>query len=221
MPITVSGTQITFNDATVQTTAFTGGGGAIQYSLATRATAYNSNGTPLVFNSTGNFTWTCPSGVTRVRVTVIAGGCGINNFGGYNGAGGIGIGVYTVTPGTAYSVLVGAAAAGVTGLGGVGAGGTSSFGSLISATGGSGGSGGGTNGASANANIRSSNANDWGGGPFGGISPSIDGLGGRSATIDWAINTQNSDSNRAPSPGATNPNNGFSVSGLVYIEYVG
>jgi hypothetical protein len=29
MPITVSGTQITFNDATVQTTAFTGGGGTV------------------------------------------------------------------------------------------------------------------------------------------------------------------------------------------------
>jgi hypothetical protein len=29
MPITVSGTEITFNDATTQTTAFTGGGGTV------------------------------------------------------------------------------------------------------------------------------------------------------------------------------------------------
>ena len=58
MPITVSGTSITFNDATVQTTAggpYTGARGQ-------------------VFNSSGTFT--IPTGVSALKVTVVGGGGG-------------------------------------------------------------------------------------------------------------------------------------------------
>ncbi len=55
MPITVSGTSITFNDATTQTTApaITGASGQV----------FNSNGT-----------FTIPTGVTKLKVTVVGGG---------------------------------------------------------------------------------------------------------------------------------------------------
>jgi hypothetical protein len=94
-----------------------------------------------VFASSGN--WTCPTGITKVLVTVIGGGGGggggrnINpgSNGSSGGTGGYGTGVLTVTPGTVYTVTVGTGGTG----GGFGtsgtAGGTSTFGT-ISATGG-------------------------------------------------------------------------------------
>jgi len=213
-PALVAGTGISISGSFPnQTITSTVTGGQLQTSLATRSAAFNSSGSPLVFNSTGNLTWTAPSGVTRVKLTVIGGGTGINNYGGYNGAGGLGVGVYTVTPGTAYSVLVGAAGAGLNGLSGVPAGGTSSFGSLLSATGGSGGSGGGSDGSAANGNLRNVSVSTWQ--PLGGVQPTVDGSGGRTATIDWAVGTTQG------TPGATNPNNGYAISGVVFIEYVG
>jgi hypothetical protein len=186
MTITTSGTTLTFNDATTQTTAgvtsitagtgisSTGGltptisnsgvtsivagtgisisgatgavtvtntvtAGQIQYSLATRTTAYNSNGTPMVWNSTGSLTWTAPTGVTRVKATVIAGGGGCcNNSGAWGGTGGTAIGYYTVSPGTAYSITVGSGGA-AGGAANGSAGSSSSFASFCSATGGGGG----------------------------------------------------------------------------------
>ena len=194
--------------------------GQIQTSLATRAAAFNSSGTPLVFNSTGNLTWTAPTGVTRVKVTAIGGGTGINNFGTPNGSGGVGIGVYTVVPGTAYAVTVGAAGAGLTGTSGVPSGGSSSFGSLLTATGGIGGTGGG-NGSATLANIINGNATSVR--PFGGNSPSTT-AGGRSATYDWTISspgTFGDQTNPYTAPGGNNTGDNYSVSGVVLIEYVG
>jgi len=94
-----------------------------------------------LFTSSG--TWTAPTGVTKVRATVIGGGGGSNAYSGNSfsgGAGGAAVGIYTVTPGTSYSVTVGAGGAGTGGVNAQGGtGGTSSFGSFVSATGGGGG----------------------------------------------------------------------------------
>jgi hypothetical protein len=118
MAISVSGTTITFNDNTTQTTAAVPGG---NYVLTT-------------FTSSG--TWTKPSGLKAVKVTVIgAGGNGGNaqpslQKGRHGGGGGGAIkyisaptipGPVTVTVGTAPSK-------------------TSSYGAFVSATGGSNGS---------------------------------------------------------------------------------
>jgi hypothetical protein len=90
-----------------------------------------------IFAATGS--WTAPTGVTRVRATVVGGGGGgsTSTCGTYGGNGGVAIGIYTVTPGTSYSITIGAggAATGNTSA----AGGTTSFASFCSATGGAGG----------------------------------------------------------------------------------
>jgi hypothetical protein len=84
-------------------------------------------------------TFTVPAGVTIVRATVVGGGGGgascIANGGNYvsgggGGAGGMAIGLYTVTPAATVAVTVGAG--GSAGF----PGGTSSFGAFCSATGG-------------------------------------------------------------------------------------
>jgi hypothetical protein len=64
MPITVSGTAITFNDATTQTTAFTGGGGTVT-SVATgnglQGGTITTSGTLSVacptYNTVGSYVW--------------------------------------------------------------------------------------------------------------------------------------------------------------------
>ena len=95
-----------------------------------------------IFTSSGTFT--VPSGVTQVLVTLIGGGGGGSKGGGgsLSGAGGGGGGVYyrtpvTVTPGSSIPVTIGSGGAGGTSshIDGY-AGGTSSFGSYLSATGG-------------------------------------------------------------------------------------
>lgn len=159
MPITVSGTQITFNDGTTQSTAFTGGGGSLNYTLYT----------------SGNNTWTAPSGVTRVKVTLVGGGggggggayVGVPVPGGEGGQGGIAVGYVNVTPGTGYAANVGAGGTGG-GYNATGpAGGTSSFAGTISATGGGGGGGysagafTGANGSGSGGNIRATSYPDY------------------------------------------------------------
>ena len=148
---------------------------AATITAGTGITVTNGAGTISLAATGGNFqnqlftasgTWTAPTGVTSVRVTVIAGGGGSYNDGtnsGYGGTGGSAIGYYTVTPTTVYTVTVGTGGVGVaTGTGG--AGGTSSFGALISATGGSGGataSAHGTGGAGSSGNIMNSVAQTY------------------------------------------------------------
>jgi hypothetical protein len=89
-----------------------------------------------VFDAPGTTQFTIPAGVTRIAVEVWGGGGGGGNAnasapGGGGGAGGYGKGVFTVTPGSNYTVVVGA------GGGAAISGGASSFGGLISAGGGS------------------------------------------------------------------------------------
>jgi len=130
MPITVSGTSITFNDSTTQTTAFTGGSYA-----GPNFQAFTSGGT-----------FTVPSGVTRLEVYVWAGGggggggaggCSLGSSGGMCGFGGAFI--TGLTPGATISVTIGGGGNGAAGTSAGATGGTSSFGSYITCTGGSGG----------------------------------------------------------------------------------
>ena len=89
-----------------------------------------------------NTTWTAPTGVTNVEVLVVAGGGGGGSqHGGGGGAGGlIYRGNYTVTPGTSYTVTVGAGGAGGTTSGNAGTNGSNSvFDSLTAIGGGAGG----------------------------------------------------------------------------------
>jgi len=153
-----AGSNISVSGSTGAVTISSSSSGQYQYSLATYSTAYNSNGTPLVWNSNGSLTWTAPTGVTRVKVTLVSGGGGGGGTvaGGYGGAGAQAIGVYTVTPGTGYSVTVGGGGAGGGTSSNGSSGGSSSFSSLVSATGGAGGTSGGTfgaNGVGTNGNI--------------------------------------------------------------------
>lgn len=142
MGSSLNGTGITFSDSTSQASARTGPG----YQL---------------FTSSGTFT--VPAGISTVKVTCIGGGGGgsqqwISN----GGAGGVAVGVYSVTPGGTVAVTVGGGGAAVAN-GTAAAGSTSSFGALCSATGGSAGSSTYPNNASAppgsgtNGNIQNSN----------------------------------------------------------------
>jgi hypothetical protein len=99
-----------------------------------------------VFTSSGTFT--VPTGVTAVKVTVIGGGGGGMSWGpdysGGGGGGGVAVKYITsLTPGSSISVTVGVAGTGGTYPTNSGAtsGGTSSFGTYCSATGGSAGGG--------------------------------------------------------------------------------
>lgn len=123
MPISVQGTQITFNDSTNQTTAFTG---PFQVQVQ--------------YFTSGSTTWTAPAGVTRVKAIVVGGGGGASGWSGSRGgSGGYSSAYITVTPGTGYTATVGGPGTYQGGNSPPGGGGTSSFGSFLSATGGAGG----------------------------------------------------------------------------------
>jgi hypothetical protein len=99
----------------------------------------------LAITASGSFT--VPTGVTRVKVTVTggggAGGTHASQAGGGGGAGGQAVSVIAgLTPGSVIPVTVGSAGAAPAGAANGGNGGTSSFGSFVSATGGLGGVGG-------------------------------------------------------------------------------
>jgi hypothetical protein len=90
-----------------------------------------------LFTASGS--WTCPTGVTSVKATIIGGGAGGSaTSGGTGGSGGVAIGVYTVTPGTVYTVTVGLGTVGVAYNTNSASAGSSSFASFASATGGNG-----------------------------------------------------------------------------------
>ena len=122
---------ITFADSTVQITAPTGG----EYS-GPRYQVFIANGT-----------FTVPTGITSVNVSLWAGGGGGRGGGPGNGGTPGGSGflsvIVPVTPGTNIAVTVGNGGSGSNGLNGVPAngstGGATSFGSLVTLTGGGGG----------------------------------------------------------------------------------
>lgn len=149
MPITVSGTTITFNDSTTQTTAAVAGASGGQFAQ--------------VFTSSGTFT--IPTGVTGLYVEVVGGGGGGGGNNSWDSTGGSGGGgAYTrqwysgLTAGNTLTITVGAAGTAGTSTGAGGAGGTSQISSgtqtVVTCTAGGGGGGGpagsgggGTNGA--------------------------------------------------------------------------
>lgn len=88
-----------------------------------------------------NTSWTAPTGVTQVEVLVVGGGGGGggNKAGGGGGGGVIYNSAYTVTPGSSYTVTVGAGGAGANGSTNAGSTGGSSVFDALTATGGGGG----------------------------------------------------------------------------------
>lgn len=88
---------------------------------------------------TSTQTWTCPTGVTKVEV-ILCGGGGSGVYSGYNQmAGGSGSAYYavlSVTPGTGYTITIGAGGAGSSSADQGNDGSSSSFGSLLTASGG-------------------------------------------------------------------------------------
>ena len=136
MPITVSGTTITFNDSTTQTTAPVAGASGGQFAQ--------------VFTSSGTFT--IPTGVTGLYVQVVGGGGGGGGNSGQDAiAGSGGNGGYTrqwftgLTAGNTLTITVGGAGTAGSSTGAGGTGGTSSIASgtqtvtTCNATGGTGG----------------------------------------------------------------------------------
>ena len=178
--------------------------------------------------TSGTATWTCPTGVTRIKVICIGGGGGGSAQGASSGgSGGFASGIYTVTPGTGYAVTVGAGNAGtVTTFANGTAGGNSSLGSLISASGGGGGlwnAGSVADGSGSNGNLRTGVAvSQSRAGEFSGSGVSLT-AAGLTAAVSWSTSS-------AYFPGAGGAasddyGGGYAatggVGGIVYIEYVG
>jgi hypothetical protein len=97
---------------------------------------------------TGTQTWTAPSGVTSIDVLLVggggAGGAANTNAtysGGGGGGGGVVLSTLSVTPGTGYTVTIGAGGTRSTTNANGGDGSNSTFGSLLTALGGGGGQG--------------------------------------------------------------------------------
>jgi hypothetical protein len=107
------------------------------FSITTKAPVIQS------FTNTGTTTWTCPSGVTKVRALLVAGGGGggADRSAGGGGGGMIDHPSFTVVPGTNYTVTVGAGGSGGTGVASGLTGSDSVFSTLAAKGGGGGGTG--------------------------------------------------------------------------------
>jgi hypothetical protein len=198
-----------------------GGGGNPQMSFASYpTTVFNSTGTPMANTGTGTFNWTCPAGVTKVMVSVVAGGGGSNGAEGHpsGGWGGTAVGIYTVAPATVYAITVGNGGAGSNPSGG--SGGSSSFSTLATATGGTGTNPDAvsTNGIGSSGNIKNSKTTSY-------VSTHVGFLGnyapvnvdtGTSSPVPWTVNTGSS-----PGAGGNVGAPAGGVSGIVLITWVG
>jgi len=133
--------------------------------------------------------------------------------------GGLAIGYYTVSPGTGYTVTVGAGGSGHgSSAGSAGSGGTSSFSTLISATGGTGSPGGtgGTGGFGSNGNIVNFYVTSGSFYPF--FAPSTTTNSGSATPITYNVSSPTA----VPGAGGGTGSLGYGGSaGLVLIEYVG
>lgn len=161
-----------------------------KFQLVAGGNAVRGLGGIQIFNSPGSFT--VPDGVFKVQVEVWGGGggggagSGTSQSGGGGGGGGYATKLINTTPGTVFTVTVGAAGtAGVIGAGAAGAGGTTTVtdgSTTVSATGGSGGFNGGS-GALGGAPGNGSGGDEviTGGGGFTFQSASVAGAGGSAA----------------------------------------
>jgi len=189
-----SGISVTNGNGSI--TIATTGGGQLSYAL---------------FSYPGSGTWTCPSGVTKVKVTCIAGGGGGNVGSGadfFGGNGGCAIGIYTVTPGAGYSYSVGESGNGspATSPTASNNGTSSSVSGLCSATGGTGASpaGNGSNGVGSNGTFFNGYYNN--NYMFAGsLAPGTSG-------VAW---------NTTLRPGAGGYGYNGGVAGVILIEYIG
>ena len=133
---------------------------------------------PQTYTTPGSYSFTVPSCVTSINVEVVGGGGNGGGNGGNGGSGGgYSSGTFSVTPGTAYTVNVGAA------------GGTTNVGALISATGGgsNGGAAGSGSGGSVNrtGGLGGSGTSTYFGGGGGGWSGGGGMSGGGGASGSW------------------------------------
>lgn len=185
--------------------------------------------------TSGTATWTAPAGVTSINVVCIGGGGGGGSGiggpapGGNGGPGGLAVGTYTVTPGTGYSVTVGAGGAGNNTTGGNGsAGGSSSLGALISATGGGGGISASSTGADGASGAGSGGTFTTGQAIignsiykfFGGVTR-VRAVGTSAATTWSASSALLPGANGQGESDLTDDNAGGGQGGIIYIEYVG
>lgn len=172
-----------------------------------------------LFTASGTFT--PPANVTSCIIAVVGGGGGSSttSSGGCaptwpkGGAGGIAVGKYTVVPGTAYTVTVGAGGAAASNGA---SGGTSSVGSFCSATGGSGGSStgpNGTDGTGTGGTFRNAASTYNPFPPLSGIPVSAS---SSSSAIAWSIS-----SSAAPGAPADITTARGGTGGAVYITWVG
>jgi hypothetical protein len=167
-----------------------------------------------------------------------AGGGWGGNPGTRGGNGGVGVGFYTVVPGTSYAVTIGAGASGANPSGTGGTGGSSSFGSLLTATGGVGGVrefGQRSNGTGALGTIINNSTEFFsplelsrayiansGGNYYLNFYPNPNNGGSQSAqTYTISFNYSAGAGGAGGPDGDTNNSGGASVSGAVYLEYVG
>lgn len=184
-----------------------------------------------IFNTVGTTTWTVPTGITSISALVVAGGGagGTTISGGYEGAGGGGAGgvvlsAFNVTPGTSYTIIVGAGGAygtnnngnntsafGLTAIGG-GRGGYAVNGVPACSAGASGGSGGGatgygyggTPGGAPGGTGTSGQGNNGGNAAGGSSSGNVGGGGGGGASSAGCIATNGNTSGGAGGIGITN-----------------
>ena len=177
-----------------------------------------------VFDSPGAFQFTVPANVTRIAVEVWGGGGGggtstsYTTYGSGGGGGGYGKGVFAMTPGTGYAVVVGS------GGGAASAGGASNFGSLISASGGAGGAnvqtiGVGGTGGSSTAPINITGGTGQWMSSFGGNAGGNAGMGGSGGPGDTGSGGGNGQAPGGGGGGGANDPGGSGGNGRVIVYY--
>lgn len=195
------------------------------------------------YSNPGTYTWSVPTGVTKIRLRIWGGGGGggagssSSSGGSGGGGGGYGEGTYTIASGTtSLAVIVGAGgAAGVastTSPSSGGTGGTSSVGSFLSVTGGQGGQAGNGGTATQLSNSGSATGSQLGvPGYFGGLAYTLQGVviggsgGAAFGTSQPPVNVAPAGGNPGMFPGggaggaAGYAGGGLGAPGFVIIEY--